>query len=216
MDARRRLRLSRIHHPVTALGYGRRAGVWFQGCSLACRGCLARDTWPADGGTSVAVDDVVDRVAEVVAAGGLDGVTVSGGEPFEQPEALGELLAGLRRRTGAGVDLLCYSGLPEKALRRRFPSILDQLDALIPEPFADARPSEYAWWGSANQRLVPLSALGRKRYESPPTATEAVIQVAVDAGRLWLVGVPRRGDLEAATRRVAQAGVDLGAVSWLP
>jgi anaerobic ribonucleoside-triphosphate reductase activating protein len=219
MDTRPRVRLSRVHHPVTALGYGRRVGVWFQGCSLACSGCLARDTWPLDGGAAVEVEDLAERVASIIASDCLDGATISGGEPFEQPEALSGLLEGVRRRTaglGREVDLLCYSGLPERRLRRQFPAVLDQLDALIPEPFAENRESEHAWWGSGNQRLVALSPLGRARYAEVPPAGDAIMQVAVEDGRVWLVGVPRRGDLEEATRRAAQAGVHVGMVSWRP
>lgn len=193
--------------------------MWFQGCSLACRGCLARDTWPIDGGSAQAIDDLADRLASVIGSDGLDGVTISGGEPFEQPEALFGLLEAVRARTagtGREVDLLCYSGLSERRLRRQFPAVLDQLDALIPEPFTETQESGHAWWGSGNQRLVALSPLGRARYAEVPAAGDAVMQVAVEDGRVWLVGVPRRGDLQEAARRAAQAGVYLGAVSWLP
>lgn len=193
--------------------------MWFQGCSLGCRGCLARDTWPVDGGSDLAVDDVAERLAAVIAADGLEGVTISGGEPFEQPEALSGLLTAVRRLTAGGgreVDLLCYSGLSERRLRRQFPAVLEQLDALIPEPFTEALESGHAWWGSGNQRLVALSPLGRARYATVPTAERAVMQVSVEDGTVWLVGVPRRGDLEAATRRAAQAGVHMGRVSWRP
>ena len=37
--------VNRVHFPVTALGPGRRLGVWVQGCSIGCAGCLAHDTW---------------------------------------------------------------------------------------------------------------------------------------------------------------------------
>lgn len=40
-----RMILSRLHFPVTTLGPGRRIGVWFQGCSIRCAGCISRDTW---------------------------------------------------------------------------------------------------------------------------------------------------------------------------
>lgn len=43
------IRLSRLHFPVTALGPGERLGIWFQGCSLGCQGCISPDTWPSTG-----------------------------------------------------------------------------------------------------------------------------------------------------------------------
>ncbi len=39
------LSLSRVHFPVTTLGPGRRLGIWFQGCSIRCPGCISADTW---------------------------------------------------------------------------------------------------------------------------------------------------------------------------
>ncbi|WP_461325238.1 4Fe-4S cluster-binding domain-containing protein [Bradyrhizobium diazoefficiens] len=40
-----RISVSRIHFPVTTLGPGRRLGIWFQGCSIRCPGCISMDTW---------------------------------------------------------------------------------------------------------------------------------------------------------------------------
>ena len=37
--------LSRVHFPVTTLGPGQRLGLWFQGCSIRCAGCISADTW---------------------------------------------------------------------------------------------------------------------------------------------------------------------------
>ncbi len=81
--------LSRLHFPVTTLGPGRRVGVWFQGCSIRCPGCISVDTWdPALGQTAIA--DVARQLGDW--AGTADGLTVSGGEPFDQPAALEILL----------------------------------------------------------------------------------------------------------------------------
>ncbi|MCA1696856.1 MAG: radical SAM protein, partial [Actinobacteria bacterium] len=48
-----------MHHPVTTLGYGTRAGVWVQGCTIGCHGCASRDTWAVTEGTVVRPADVV-------------------------------------------------------------------------------------------------------------------------------------------------------------
>ena len=73
-----RLQLSRLHFPVTTLGVGRRIGVWFQGCSIRCPGCVSLDTWdPAHGTTTV--EDVVTAIGPWLEA--ADGLTVSGGTP---------------------------------------------------------------------------------------------------------------------------------------
>ena len=88
--------LSRIHFPVTTLGPGRRIGIWFQGCSIRCPGCISMDTW-APGRGITTIDEVVNAVAQWLPV--ADGITISGGEPFDQPIALLDLLGRLRSLT---------------------------------------------------------------------------------------------------------------------
>ena len=91
-----RVAVSRLHFPVTTLGPGRRVGLWFQGCSLRCPGCISVDTWDAGlGGTTVA--ELLGAIEALMPD--ACGLTVSGGEPFEQPAALAEVLRFWRRRS---------------------------------------------------------------------------------------------------------------------
>ena len=78
------LRISRSHFPVTALGPGTRLGVWVQGCPLACKGCMAQDTWAPQAGVEVDVEALAERWREAITLGAT-GLTVSGGEPLAQP-----------------------------------------------------------------------------------------------------------------------------------
>lgn len=209
--------LNRIHHPVTALGPGSRAGIWVQGCSIGCRGCVSRDTWAFDRSTTVEAGAVLDWLASL-AEPELDGVTVSGGEPFDQPEALAELLDGIERLRAARrapLDVLVYSGRPLDWLRRRHPELLRRVDAAITGPFVHTNPTRLIWRGSANQQLVPLSPLGHERYRRfvDHEPDRAPIQVAVDDG-VWMVGVPRAGDVARLEQRLQQAGIELSASSW--
>ncbi|MDR2164206.1 MAG: radical SAM protein [Zoogloeaceae bacterium] len=211
------LRLNKAHYPVTVLGHGRRAGIWFQGCSIRCRGCVSRDTWETGEGAEIAAPDVVAWVRDK-AGTGLDGVTFSGGEPFEQPLALQALLDGLRqwrKRAGLRFDLLCYSGYPLRTLRRQHAGLLGKLDAIIPEPYVENLPQGGIWRGSANQTLVPLSPLGEERYGGKGAmAAEKAMQVAVENGRVWMIGIPGRNDMAALEALCAARGLTLDQVSW--
>lgn len=94
----------RVHATVSrslANGPGERFVVWTQGCSLGCEGCFNPETH-AEAGPVRAVGDVV---AQVLATPGIEGVTVTGGEPLEQPEALA-LFARDVTRAGLGVVVL--------------------------------------------------------------------------------------------------------------
>lgn len=212
--------LNKAHFPVTVLGPGRRIGLWLQGCSIRCKDCVSQDTWPADASRAMPVPALVDWCKRV-AQDGFDGVTLSGGEPFDQPRPLAALLAQLAAwRTAAGLDfdILCYSGYPLKTLQKKHAPLLAQLDALIPEPYAAGRPLGGLWRGSDNQTLVPLSPRGAARYaaylEAPQAAEEKRMQVAVEDGRLWMIGIPHRGDMAALEDLCRQRGLTLGEVSW--
>src|SRR6185369_10559474 len=97
--------LSRVHYPVTTLGPGERIGIWFQGCSIRCPGCISADTW-ARRGPDLTVSHLLESMDAWLAK--CDGVTISGGEPFEHPQALTELLTGIRSR--GNCNMLVYSG----------------------------------------------------------------------------------------------------------
>lgn len=216
------LLLAKAHFPVTVLGHGRRAGIWTQGCTIRCAGCLSTDTWAPDPLTAVPVSAVLGWLASLPAP--VDGVTVSGGEPFQQPEALGELLTGIRAWLAASrpstrppADVLVYSGYTIGRLQRSAASraLLDLCDAVIAGPYIRARNHGQRWRGSANQRVVPLTPLGRERYCTSESGEERPrIQVAVGSGTIMMIGIPRDDDMETLTSRLAAAGVHTGQVSW--
>lgn len=92
-----KLALSRVHFPVTTLGPGRRLGIWVQGCSIRCPGCISSDTW-AKRAADVEIAELLDLVRPWLHE--CDGITISGGEPFEQLEALEQLLHAIRQLSG--------------------------------------------------------------------------------------------------------------------
>jgi len=211
------LRLNRMHHPVTALGHGTRAGIWVQGCRIHCAGCAARDTWLPDGGSVVEPAAVVRWLARL--PGLLDGVTVSGGEPFQQPEALAELLAAMhawRADRPEPVDLLVFSGYAWSRLiaMPRCEPALELSDAVVAGPYVERRNTGTPLRGSDNQDIVPLTALGRERYGAPDTLPAPRMQVSFDGDRLQLIGIPRRGDLDRMRARLVARGIALEAVTW--
>ena len=203
-----RLSLSKLHFPITALGPGRRVGLWVQGCSLRCAGCMSRDTW-AFSKHSELVETVLDRMTHWLAE--ADGVTISGGEPFDQPDALLALLVGLRQRFRG--DVLVYSGYGFEALQARRGEAVALIDALISEPFDASRPSDAPLRGSANQQMHLLTPLGARRFADLDTATRTgaapLDLIASPDGSVWIAGVPGRGDLDRLAHILAAQGITL-------
>ncbi|MFJ8958168.1 4Fe-4S single cluster domain-containing protein [Lentzea sp. NPDC102401] len=208
------LRVSRVLHPITSLGPGRRLGIWLQGCTLACKGCMSRDTWDPGAGTEVGLDHLRALWQEAVSAG-ADGLTVSGGEPLQQPAALTEFLASLPVEDR---DVLLYTGYELDELDDAQRGVLDHVDAVITGRYVVGAPTGLIWRGSANQRLVPLTSRGEQRYGpfADVTCERAQVQVRVDDGLLWLVGVPPPGVLAKVERRLRDKGIVFEEAAWRP
>jgi anaerobic ribonucleoside-triphosphate reductase activating protein len=214
-----RIGLNKLHFPVTSLGPGRRIGIWLQGCTIGCPDCISRDTWPKDENSLIEIDVVLEWCRNQT-DNRPEGITISGGEPFEQAVALTALLDGIlvwRREAGLSLDVLCYSGLPFTRLQRDFPEILKRLDAIIPEPFVKGRPPHRPWRGSSNQPLIPLSTMGHNRYGGlvdKEIPGKPDLQLQIHAGKIWFIGIPDRGDMERLEAACRPRGVVPGNVSW--
>ena len=215
-----KISINKAHFPVTVLGPGRRIGIWLQGCSIECPNCISRDTWPVDATRDVEIDDALLWCQEI-SNNRLDGITISGGEPFDQPQALFELLQRIhlwRLEQALDFDILCYSGYPLATLERSHAAILELLDAVISEPFVERLPMTQVWRGSSNQRLVPLSPLGQQRFAasvaSPLDPDVKRIQMAVQGRRVWYIGIPDRGDMERLEKACSLQGIEFEQQSW--
>lgn len=212
------LMLNRAHYPVMTLGPGVRAGIWVQGCTIGCHGCASRDTWESDPSRLVDVAQLADWLVTLPR---LQGLTVTGGEPFQQPDAVRALLTEVRMqaaRQERPLDILVYSGYTYAALTRRTTAsaVLGLCDAVITGPYIDRLNPGGAWRGSANQKLIVLSQLGRERFGSDEDAParERRLQVSSDGRRLWLIGIPGRGDLDQFERDLASRGLTVEGQSW--
>jgi hypothetical protein len=113
-------------------------GLWVQGCGIGCPGCCSRDTWDPEAGAELAIDDVLAWIARQP-VDEIDGFTISGGEPFDQPHALAELADALRG-LGGERDLLVYSGYPWRTLQRDHADLVARFDAIVSEPYVHTRP----------------------------------------------------------------------------
>lgn len=139
-------------------GPGLRFAVFVQGCTHGCPGCHNPQSQPAQGGTVRELDDLV---AEIQANKLAQGITISGGEPFQQAAACAELA---RRCRALGLNVWTYSGYTYEQLTAGVPDeaaleLLDATDVLVDGPFVQSRRS-YAlpWRGSSNQRLIDVPA----------------------------------------------------------
>lgn len=190
------LRLYATVPRTQALGPFIRYAIWVQGCPMRCEGCMTPGALPFDGGTQTTVADLA---SEVLATQGIEGLTISGGEPFAQAGALASLIRMLRERADLGV--IVYTGYRLDQLRRRSQSdagvgeLLEQTDLLVHGPFLPARNDGVALRGSDNQTVALLTeryAAGRSLYQS---GARRSVEVFVQAGQCMLVGIPSAAQL---------------------
>ncbi len=133
-----------------ANGPGARAVVWFQGCPLACPGCFNPETHDPGGGH---LSDTELLAGEILSKGqGIAGISLTGGEPFSQPEALLDLVQLLRP---SPLSILVFSGYEIAEIRQMpcGPAILNCLDILIAGPYDLNRCLRHSLLGSSNQTI---------------------------------------------------------------
>lgn len=139
---------------------------------------------------------------------GADGITVSGGEPFDQEAALAVLLRSIRASTSASV--LLYTGHPFERLTPWLANNPDLIDAVMSEPYDAASPQTRALRGSDNQVLHLLTPLGARELgdiDRDRNSEDLRLDAMFDAdGAVWFAGIPRRGDLARLRALLADAG----------
>ena len=181
-------------------GPGRRIVLWVRGCDLACPGCFNPHTWSADG-PAEPITAVARRILD--ARAGHDGVTFSGGEPFQQAPALAALAERLAT-DWPEARLMAFSGYRLETLRGPdgppgSRELLRRLDWLVDGRYDPRKPSRRRWRASVGQRLwVVGRPLPRSAFSE--ATTEAELHVSPDGGVL-LSGFPD-ARLRRAVRRL--------------
>jgi anaerobic ribonucleoside-triphosphate reductase activating protein len=197
MLARMLLRVAQVVPDTEAEGPGHRAAVWVQGCSLRCAGCCNPEFFAADRGGALV--ETATLAASLIATPGLEGLSLLGGEPFEQPAAVADLCQRVR---AAGLGVMVYSGYRIEELRalasKDVDALLASIDLLADGRFEQANPERTRrWLGSANQRLHFLSA--RYSPHDPRLTMPNTIELRYADGQLTINGWP--GPADQFTRR---------------
>ncbi|MDO5475497.1 MAG: anaerobic ribonucleoside-triphosphate reductase activating protein [Eubacteriales bacterium] len=139
-------------------GPGVRFVVFFQGCPHHCPQCHNPETWDPEGGEAVTAQELAE---ELSGTRFLDGLTLSGGDPFLQPRA-GMFLADAAHRMG--LNVWAYTGWTWEALLSGAAGedageMLWHIDVLVDGPFVkELQSRDCIYRGSSNQRLIDVPA----------------------------------------------------------
>lgn len=151
----KKVRIAGIVRESIVDGPGIRFVVFAQGCPHHCDGCHNPSTHDFNGGNLVAVDAIINEMKKNPL---LDGITLSGGEPFEQPEVFGELA---ERARELGYHVMAYTGYTyEKLLAKKDEQrlrLLENTDLLVDGKFEMEKKSLLLKFkGSKNQRIIDV------------------------------------------------------------
>ena len=181
--------LERIYYPVITLGYGKRLGVWVRGCRRNCPGCISPELQDYRGDRQE-VSEIIRAFPKDFRA---DGLTISGGEPFDQAEGVLELIRWFTREISG--DVLVYTGYTLEELKdRRDPAtdeILSRIAVLVDGPYVDEQNEGRGLRGSANQRIFIWKY--PERYKDAETC-ERRVQFVGEEHSLLQIGVPPKDE----------------------
>lgn len=177
--------VARILYPVKVLGPGNRIGVWFCGCPRRCDGCSNPELWEFQDRYKTSLATVISLIEKIAQGHSVDGFTITGGDPFFQPDALSHLLEQIKKISD---DILVYTGYIKDELPA---SLLKNIAVLIDAPYIATRNNNCRLCGSDNQTIYVLNEKYRATYENYLSATENQIQNFMTQDGIISVGIHR-------------------------
>ena len=189
------LNVAQICPATEVLGPGRRFVVWVQGCPFNCRGCVSPDWIENRPAKLVTVERLAAFIVRLAGEEGLEGLTISGGEPAAQAGALAALLK-MIRRTLPGFSAISFSGYTLEQLRQKafvdeqVNSFLSELDVLIDGLYVENLNDAKGMRGSSNQKIHFLTERYRhleKQFDGSPRSIEIHL---INRDEILMVGVP--------------------------
>jgi anaerobic ribonucleoside-triphosphate reductase activating protein len=187
--------LNHIAYPVTNLGPGRRICIWLEGCPFNCNGCMALSMKKQRSEDRKTVKEIFSVIEQ--SCSGLDGVTISGGEPFYQVEGLRQLVDLIKDKTS--LNIMVYSGYSIEELKetgKDVDHVLSMIDILIDGRFENKTTNTKLWRGSDNQRLLILSKMANKYAHFIDAEYDQNRPIAFEISpnhELRIIGIPDRG-----------------------
>lgn len=166
------MKIARILYPVHALGPGRRVAIWTYGCRHFCEDCANPELWKAEGLPEMKQESLEAYFEQLLSRGSIEGITITGGDPFLYPESLLEILEVAEKYTD---DILVYTGFYKEELeqgkgmthaeRENGRRALEKIAVLIDGPYVKTENKGHVLRGSENQRIFYLNEKYREKYE---------------------------------------------------
>ena len=150
-----KVRLAGIVETSINNGEGIRKVIFAQGCKHHCKGCFNPDTHDFNGGYECDTEKIIERINNDYM---IDGVTFSGGDPFEQAEAFAHIAKNINK----DLTIWCYTGYTLQQIidnidRQGWKELITNIDVLVDGKFEeDKKDRNLKYKGSSNQNIIEL------------------------------------------------------------
>ena len=138
-------------------GFGVRTVVWTQGCSHNCPFCQNPQTHDFEGGALFELEDLFEELKNLEKQ---DGITLSGGDPLFQIDAVTELA---KFAQSINLNVWCYTGFTYEQIlemgkkNKKYIDFLNYIDVLVDGKFVnELKDFNLLFRGSSNQRLINM------------------------------------------------------------
>ncbi len=152
-----KIRLAGIAQQSLVNGKGLRKVYFSQGCSHHCKNCFNPETWPFVGGQEFNMDDLIQKLSNETY---LDGVTFSGGDPFQQADKFAYMAVKINKM---GFNIWCYTGYTFEELLelsktdKNIETMLHNINVIVDGKFIQELYDEHLKFrGSSNQRIIDV------------------------------------------------------------
>lgn len=171
------------------LGPGLRYVIWTQGCQRRCKGCITPESQPIDKGTEFGIEALA---ADIVNNQRIDGLTISGGEPFLQAKSIAKLLQ-LVQQNRPEITVIVYTGNTMEQLNRISYSkeMLQYVDVVIDGEYIEQLNDNKGIRGSSNQRVIAISHRLDNYLDQMDDGVRKIEYVAQDIETATIIGLPK-------------------------
>jgi anaerobic ribonucleoside-triphosphate reductase activating protein len=199
------LQLNKIQYPIYNLGPGKRFGIWVQGCSIHCKGCINKSTWAKKQGRKMHILDIYNLI-ELICKD-YDGITITGGEPFDQYPELMTFAYLVKKRTK--LNILCYTGYYLHELEQKYPdkAFYNCIDLLIDGRYEKERSSSNSLKGSDNQAIYKF--VDKKDVKTNMVSTKKRWSVNAEEDTIYMAGIPADNEMLSLTDNLKTVGIHL-------
>jgi len=171
-----------------ALGPYDRYVVWVQGCLKRCPGCISKESQPLDGGYEA---DTADLAESIINTADIEGITISGGEPFLQSEALVDLVNRVKAKKDIGV--IVYTGNIFDEIKDN--ELTKLCDLIIDGAYIEDLNDGLSLRGSSNQNVCVITERYAKEAKELYGVQGRKIELHIKNGQTQMVGIPDKKSL---------------------